>query len=143
MKQPLATPAPAAAEADLALRDALREAHLPTLLLVLGQLTGERRWLSQRYAPTRARGMEDHDSAGLPEELQEEVRAAAFDAITAFTAAPEPSLRMPSPEELPGLLGFALHDEIPEAYAELLAEEFGIVPRSVAPAGDPVAPAST
>ena len=119
------------------LREALEEAHLPTLLLVLHQLTGEVRWLTDRYAPTRARGMEDHDSAGLPDALQQEIRDAAYTAIASSLGGANGALRLPSPEELPGLLGFALHDEIPVAYAELLAEEFGILPRAVTPGGDP------
>jgi 4-hydroxyacetophenone monooxygenase len=136
MKQPNAFPAAVDRLACDELRDALREAHLPTLLLVLHQLTGEERWLSEHYAPTRARGMEDHDSAGLPDDLQAEVRAAALDAIIALGDAPLPA---PATDELPALLSFALHDEVPAEYAELLAEEFGTLPRSVGLHADPVA----
>ncbi len=69
--------APAAEE----LWDALQVANLPTLLMVLAQLTGERRWLEPPYAPTRTRGMDDNDSGGLPEPIQDEIRRAAFDLL--------------------------------------------------------------
>ena len=61
--------------------DALQVANLPTLLMVLAQLTGERRWLEPPYAPTRTRGMDDNDSGGLPEAIQDEIRQAAFDLL--------------------------------------------------------------
>ena len=58
--------APAAEE----LWDALQVANLPTLLMVLAQLTGERRWLEPPYAPMRTRGMDDNDSGGFPEPIR-------------------------------------------------------------------------
>ena len=48
------------------LRQALAVANLPTLLSVLHQLTGDQQWLEAPYRPTPARGLSDHDDAGLP-----------------------------------------------------------------------------
>jgi 4-hydroxyacetophenone monooxygenase len=119
------------------LRAALSEAHLPTLLLVLHTLTGEEIYLSERYRPTRARGMDDHDSGGLSDAAGAEVRAAALDALLAWDAAGRPPTAPPTETRLTTLLGFALADEISTAYGELLAEEIGALSRHVQITGDP------
>ncbi len=62
---------------------AIAVANIPTLLMVLVQLTGEERWLEAPYRPNRLSGMGDNDSGGLTDALQEEVRAAALAAILA------------------------------------------------------------
>lgn len=56
-------------------------ANIPTLLMVLVQLTGDLRWLEDPYRPTRGRGMNDNDTGGFPERIQAEIRAAALDSI--------------------------------------------------------------
>ena len=65
-------------------RKAISLANVPTLLALLVQLTGEMRWLDDRYRPSRSRGLSDNDSAGLGIDVQEEVRAAAADAVLAW-----------------------------------------------------------
>src|SRR5262245_41815199 len=77
-------------------RAALEEANLPTLQMVLYRLTGEDRWLEEPFRPTKARGMEEHDTGGLSDEAQRSLREGAFEAITAWREgrlepAPEPS----------------------------------------------------
>src|SRR5258708_21787787 len=76
--------------------DAVRVANIPTLLMVLVQLSGELRWLKPPYRPAAARGMGDNDTGGLPEQIQQEIRDAALHAILAWRARaplaiPEPS----------------------------------------------------
>ena len=66
--------------------DAVAVANIPTLLMVLVQLTGERHWMEPPYRPTRARGMGDNDTGGLPEPIQQEIREAALEAIVAWRA---------------------------------------------------------
>jgi 4-hydroxyacetophenone monooxygenase len=133
---PLTLNEPSDFEPD-ALRSSLDGAHVPTLLLVLHGLTGDDAWLSERYRPTRARGMDDHDDAGLPADVREEIRAAALAALLDWDADGRPTPPTPQPDELPRLLSFALADDIPPAYGELLAEEMGVLSRHVNPAGDP------
>ena len=58
--------------------EAVAIANIPTLLMVLVQLTGELHWLEEPYRPQRARGMNDNDTGGLPEAIQAEVRKAAL-----------------------------------------------------------------
>lgn len=46
------------------LERAVEAANVPTLVLVLFQLTGDEAWLRAPYAPTRAPGLDDHDATG-------------------------------------------------------------------------------
>ena len=66
--------------------EAVAVANIPTLLMVLVQLTGDERWLQAPFRPVRVRGMGDNDSGGLAEAAQHEVRAAALGAILAWRA---------------------------------------------------------
>ncbi len=109
---------------------ALEEANIPTLLLVLAHLTGDDTWLAEPYRPHRGPILDDNDSGSLPEEVQQEIRAAAFRVILEA----EDGLleeRALSPDEITRMLGVALVEEIPDEYGELLAEELGVVSRDV------------
>ncbi|WKN53313.1 NAD(P)/FAD-dependent oxidoreductase [Rhodococcus opacus] len=117
------------------LRQALAVANLPTLLLVLHQLTGDQRWLEAPYRPTPARGLSDHDDAGLPPAVQDEIRDAAFKVISAWKTEELPPTAPATPEKLVELLGISLAEEVPVSYADLLAEEMGTVSRQVEIAG--------
>ena len=50
------------AQDEQTLTEAVAIANIPTLLMVLVQLTGERHWLEAPYRPARARGMGDNDT---------------------------------------------------------------------------------
>jgi 4-hydroxyacetophenone monooxygenase len=111
------------------LQRSLEEANLPTLLLVLAQLTGSNRWLEPPFSPTRARGLDDHDSAGLDPALQDEVRRAAVELIgrDGYFDQPPP----PSPDRVATMLAASLAEPVPTEYGPLLAEEAGFLSRSV------------
>ena len=51
--------------------EAIAIANIPTLLMVLVQLTGNLKWLEYRL--TRGRGVTDNDTGGLPEPIRAEV----------------------------------------------------------------------
>ena len=59
------------------LEAAVHSANLPTLLMVIVQLTGERRWLQEPYRPTRGPGLGPHDGGGFSDEVAAEIRRAA------------------------------------------------------------------
>lgn len=107
---------------------ALPAANVPTLLMVLVHLTGDRRWLSDRYQCTRIRGIEDHDSGGLPDEVQAEVRAAAREAILDWKAGTAPALHSPAIDELVQMLRRGVGEEVPETYGPMAAASLGIDP---------------
>ncbi|HEX4109364.1 MAG TPA: NAD(P)/FAD-dependent oxidoreductase [Solirubrobacteraceae bacterium] len=111
------------------LRAALGEAHLPTVLAVLAHVTGEDRWLRPPYAPTPPRGAEDHDSAGLPEEVQAEVREAALELICDLREGRREPAPAPSVERVAEILHVSLgaNQEISPDYGPLLASELGVI----------------
>ena len=112
------------------LRASLEDANIPTLLLVLRQLTGDGKWTEQPYLPVKGKPLDDNDSGGLSPEIQAEVRAAALDAVVAFR---EGVLRpeTPSPSAVTRMLSCALAEDVPEEYGQLLSEEMGFVSRDV------------
>jgi 4-hydroxyacetophenone monooxygenase len=128
----------ATAAPDEDLRRALAAANLPTLILVLHQLTGDPRWLEPPYRPSRPKGLDDHDDAGLPPAVQQEIRDATFDAVSRHWAGTLPVTAPPRPARLAQLLGISLAEEVRPEYGELLAEEMGIADRQVSidPAAD-------
>lgn len=114
------------------LRRALQAANLPTLILVLHQLTGDPRWLEPPYRPSRPKGLDDQDDAGLPSAIQDDIRTAAFDAITQSWAGTLPAVAPPTPSRLAEMLAISLAEQVRPEYGELLAEEMGFLSREVA-----------
>ncbi len=128
----MSTTVPLGTDADPDLRTALAEANVPCLLMVLVQLTGDRRWLAPPYAPTRARGMDDHDSGGVPEAVQAEIREAAADAVRAHLAGRRVAVPAPRGATLLEMLRVFTGEHVPDEYEEMMAETLG-----GAPAPDP------
>lgn len=112
------------------LRSALDEANIPTLLMVLVHLTGDRRWLDERYRPRRARPLDDNDTGGLSPEVQEEVRAASLDAALAYLAGGLTPSDL-SHDDIARMLEISIVESIPREYGPLLAEELGLSSRDV------------
>ena len=105
--------------------EAVAVANIPTLLMVLVQLTGELHWLEEPYRPSRARGMGDNDTGGLPEPVQAELREAALEAILAWRAGRPVAIPEPSPELRVEMLSCAMGEEIPSEYAPMIAAQLG------------------
>ncbi|HEX4110418.1 MAG TPA: NAD(P)/FAD-dependent oxidoreductase [Solirubrobacteraceae bacterium] len=108
----------------LSAEQALQGAHYPTLLMVLVQLTGDERWLGERYRPARPRGFRDPDDGGLGEEVRDEIRAAALAALGEWRegadAAPVP------PERFVRMMSIFIGEQVGEEYVELASEEIGL-----------------
>jgi len=115
---------------DERLSAALEEASLPTLLMVLAQLTGDGAWLNDPYRPKRGKPLDDNDSGGLPEQVQREIRAAAYDAILKYRQGALKPQDL-TPERVAEMLGVSIGEEVPREYGPLLAEEMGLVSRDV------------
>jgi 4-hydroxyacetophenone monooxygenase len=127
-----------ASASDEALRAALEEANLPTLLLVLAHLTGDDHWIEDPYRPSRPRGVEDNDSGGFPEDLQRSIRDDAWNVIRAARNGRLSPAAPPAPERIVRMLSVSLRAPVPQASGPLLAEELGIASRDVAiPAAPP------
>jgi 4-hydroxyacetophenone monooxygenase len=113
---------------------ALEHANLPSLVAVLHQLTGDRRWLADPYRPTRSRGMDDNDLGGFSPEVRAELRAAAADAVTAWADGRLPAVPAPTGEALAEIMSVAVGEPVPPEYAAMTAEDMGFAPAPVRPA---------
>lgn len=117
-------PSPSEAEIDdAAVRAAVSVANVPTLLMVLVQLTGDLRWLEPPFHPARTKGMADNDDGGLPEAVQSEVREAAADAIVAWRNGRPVAVPNPDPDLLVRMLGVSMGEEVPAEYGDVFAAE--------------------
>ncbi|MEA2490076.1 MAG: 4-hydroxyacetophenone monooxygenase [Acidobacteriota bacterium] len=112
---------------DRVLREALRYANVPTLLMVLVQMTGELAWLDDPYRPKRTRGISDGDSGGLAPELQEEIRDEAFRAISSWRRGRPLGIPEPSDELLLRMMRLSTGEDVPNEYAAMMATELGMV----------------
>jgi 4-hydroxyacetophenone monooxygenase len=121
----LTEPAPGAPLDRGSLTSAMESANLPTLVVVLYQLTGDPRWLADPYRPTRGRGMGDNDDGGFAEPVRTEIRAAAVDAVLAWSAGRQPAVPAPTGAFLVELMSLAVGEPVPAEYEAMAAEDMG------------------
>ena len=92
--------------------DAIEVANIPTLLMVLVQLTGELEWLEAPYTPKRQPGLGDNDTGGLEPQHQREVRDAALEAILAWRAGRDVAIPEPKDELLYRMLSLSIAESV-------------------------------
>jgi 4-hydroxyacetophenone monooxygenase len=119
---------PSDAEWASSLESALLSANVPTLLMVLVHLTGDRRWLDERYQCTRIHGLDDNDSGGLPENVQAEVRQAALEVILAWKAGHPAALHAPDTAQLVRMMARSVGEAVPDSYGPMIAAWLGLDP---------------
>src|SRR5258708_9293985 len=106
------------------LEEITRSANIPTLLMVIYQVTGDPRWLQPPYRPTRSKGLSDHDTGGLREDVQREIRLAAAQSFYALQQGKPPAIPVPSPEQTAAMLGACVGEEVDESYRVMFSQEF-------------------
>ena len=114
-----------------------RSANIPTLLMVIYQVTGDPRWLQPPYRPTRSKGLSDHDTGGLPEDIQHEIQLAAARSFYALQEGQPPAIPVPSPEQTSAMLSACVGEDVHESYGVMFSQEFRRRIRPVEPAGAP------
>lgn len=107
--------------------DAIEVANIPTLLMVIVQLTGELEWLEAPYTPKRQPGLGDNDSGGLDPRHQREVREAALEAILAWRAGRAVALPEPDEELIVRMLSVSMAETVPSEYGQFTAAQLGQV----------------
>src|SRR4051812_6919409 len=112
----LTEPVPGSPPDAGALAAALEHANLPTLVPVLYQLTGDRRWLAHPYRPPRSRGMDDNDDRGVGPPVQAEIGSAGVDAVRAWSAGRPAAVPEPTGDALVELMGLAVGEPVPAEY---------------------------
>lgn len=113
------------------LRAVIADANVPTLLMVLVQLTGDLRWLEPPYRPTRPRGLDDNPTGGLSERDQAVVREAAVRAILRWNEGTPPALPRPDDPLLQRMMQVSVGEPVPPEYGLLLMDE--LTPRTSEP----------
>ncbi len=114
-------------EADRhALLEGVMQANVPTLIPVLVQLTGDKKWLEPPYAPRRGRGLDDNDSGGLPEAVRHEIKSAAQAAIAAWLDGAPVALPRPDDALLARMLSVSMAESAPAEYGEIIAADMGL-----------------
>jgi 4-hydroxyacetophenone monooxygenase len=98
-------------------------ANVPTLIPVLVQLTGERKWLEAPYAPRRGRGLDDNDTGGLPEAIRQEIKSAAHAAISNWLDGNPIALAKPDDAMLARMLSVSMGESAPADYGEIIAAD--------------------
>jgi 4-hydroxyacetophenone monooxygenase len=104
-------------------RAAVEIANVPALLMVVFQMSGDRKWLQPPYLPTRGQGLTDHDSGGLAPEIQDEIRREAGDAIVALARGVKPAIATPSPQLIVEMMSVFMGEPVAEEYGPMLSAE--------------------
>ena len=108
---------------EAALREALETANLPTLLMVMFQLSGDRTWLQDPYRPQRTRGMSDNDTGGFGPPVQAEIREAAARIITAWGNGAPAAVPAPDESTIIEMISSCMGEEVPAEFGPMLAED--------------------
>ncbi|WP_440712487.1 flavin-containing monooxygenase [Gordonia sp. FQ] len=114
---------PESAEFAAIVHEAIGDANVPTLLMVLVQLTGDLTWLAEPYLPTRGRGLSENDTGGLPEAIQSEIRSAAADAIVAWYDGAPVVIEQPDDELYRRMLSVGIGEPVPDEYGPMIADD--------------------
>jgi 4-hydroxyacetophenone monooxygenase len=125
----------------LDLSSAVAEGDIRCLLMVLMHMTGDERWLEPPYKPKRDVRLIPDPDAGLPREIQDEIRAAV---VTLFAHGdPKPVINDPGNELMLRMMRACLGENVAPEYAPLMREEMGFVARdarwTTAPSDDALA----
>ncbi|WP_238419264.1 NAD(P)/FAD-dependent oxidoreductase [Gordonia sp. 'Campus'] len=104
------------------IRSAVAAGNIPTLLAVLVEMTGDRRWMADRYRPTRSRGMDDNSSGGLAAEVQEEIRDAVVDALEHWYDQGAPPRRPADEDLVAALMSFTAGEDVAPEFGPMMTE---------------------
>ena len=106
---------------------AIAEGDIRCLLMVLVHMTGDERWLEPPYLPKRDIRLIPDPEAGVPREIQDEIRAAVVKLFANGT--PTPVITDPGEELLLKMMRACLGENVAPEYAPLMREEMGFVAR--------------
>jgi 4-hydroxyacetophenone monooxygenase len=116
------------------LRAHLASANIPSLLMVLYQLTGDEKWIEDPYLPVpqqRGTASADDDTAGLTPEQQDVVRESAVHTLTRWYGDESVAVPAPTGDLLVRLMSTCVGEPVPANYAPMIAAQlrFDPVPR--------------
>ena len=112
---------------QLDLSSAIAEGDIRVLLMVLVHMTGDLGWLEPPYTPKRDVRLIPDPRAGLPEAIQDQIRAAVLKLFA--NGEPEPAITDPGDELMLRMMRAGLGENVAPEYAPLMREEMGFIPR--------------
>ena len=113
----------------LDLASAISEGDIRVLLMVLVHMTGDMRWLEPPYVPKRDVRLIPDPDAGVPKEIQDEIRAAVLKLFE--NGEPKPAITDPGDELMLRMMRATLGEKVTPEYAPLMREEMGFIPREM------------
>ena len=122
------------------LQEALADADLRALLMVVFHYTGDEKWLAPPYAPRRDVRLIADEDAGLAPEIQDEIRQTALQLLSGDAP---PALPDPDEALLNRMMTHSLAEQVPQEYAPMMREQMGFTPLGSdipAPKKKPAAP---
>ncbi|TPQ37725.1 NAD(P)/FAD-dependent oxidoreductase [Bradyrhizobium guangdongense] len=111
----------------LDLASAIAEGDIRCLLMVLVHMTGDERWLEPPYLPKRDIRLIPEPDAGVPKDVQDEIRAAVVKLFAEGT--PSPVITDPGEALLLKMMRACLGENVAPEYAPLMREEMGFISR--------------
>src|SRR3954464_3118395 len=105
----------------LDLSSAIAEGDIRVLLMVLVHMTGDERWLEPPYRPKRDVRLIPDPEAGVPKEIQDEIRAAIL--MLFADGKPKPVITDPGDELMLRMMRAGLGENVAPEYAPLMREE--------------------
>jgi 4-hydroxyacetophenone monooxygenase len=103
-------------------RRAVEAADLRALLMMVFHYTGDRYWLTDRFRPVRDIRLIAPEDAGLPDDVQHELRDAGL--VTLCDSA-KPALTDPDDALLLEMMRIALGENVPAEYVPMMREQMG------------------
>lgn len=122
---------------DLTAEAALAKASIPTLLMCLTQITGDRKWISAPYLPKRDVSLFADPTGGLPEDVQRDVRDAMARVLRELQAGTLEPGGVPDEDTAREMMRVCLGENIPAEYVPMALEEMGMKDRAVHWSGEP------
>lgn len=115
---------------DSELKDAISCANLPTLLLVMNQLSGDDKWLSAPYQPSPIPPeLFAVDTGGFDEATAADIRAQAVDLLRPFVDKVEGLPPIPPIKQLNKMMSVSVAESLPMEHTTMYLEEMGFVDR--------------
>lgn len=114
-------------------RCAVDAADLRALLMMVYHHTGDSYWLTERFRPARDVRLIAPEDAGLPGEVQREIRDAATDVLCRVDP---PAVSKPDDALFLRMMSFALNEDVPAEYVPMMREQMGFC-SLLAPAESP------
>ena len=111
------------------LDEALSEADLRVLLMVLFHLTADQKWLADPFLPKRDVSLISDTEAGLSAEAGAEIRRRAAELLSVNTL--DVAVDDPGNEMMVKMMSLCLGEVVPPEYAPMMREEMGLASRQV------------